>query len=185
MALKSFFPLSLRWILAITTVLEVTLACFLIWWIAFKGTSSTVDDLSTSLRGTTMLFSVDQIGTLLTQPVLGCLQLYGTVGLYGSIDYMQEPNLVNTSLLSNLVNTMRTYPGISALDLYTGAGYVIGANLVSKHIVDQSAMYRVTQLQHCSAQSTRTMQTNYMSQHISAGNKYANLQCALTAPMSP
>ena len=118
---------TLRLIFVVCSIVQVAVACVVLWVIGYSSQLSIVSSLSGQLRQQTLSHAVDQVSELLSVPVLASAALdhslrlrsvyTATVNAATEFDFSQDPELY--TILGNLI---REYPGVTAVGVMNEAG---------------------------------------------------------------
>lgn len=116
--------LSLRWIMVIVSVIEVAVACVVVWYIGYHSTQNTVSGLSQQLRSTTLTYAEMQVYSVLNRPILAALAIESSVSEVANIDDIND--VTNSSLIQACTSILRSYSGLTKVAVVTSTGLVAG-----------------------------------------------------------
>ena len=126
---------SLRLAFLVCTVLQVSIACVLVWYLGYQSQLSTVSSLSSQLRNQTLSHVLDQMSAQLANPILAVneIELITQQRLLlcqtnsdpvSAIDWSTD-----SAFYTTLANIIHHYPGVTATALQTTAAVLMTAFL--------------------------------------------------------
>ena len=126
---------SLRLAFIACTVLQVSVACVLVWYLGYESAQTTVGTLSSQLRNQTMSHMIDQVSSELSSPILAVneVDLLTQQQLLRALDD-GDPTAVldwstDTAFYTTLINIVRHYPGVTATAMQTSTSVLMTAFL--------------------------------------------------------
>ena len=122
---------SLRWLLGVSCVVQVAVACFVVWYCTTVYHDRVTDALSLELRTQTLCHADDQNHELLSLPVLAVNELDTDSALrvvYSAGNLQARFSYANDSVFyTSLANVLRKYPGIHRASIFTLGGMYLSA----------------------------------------------------------
>lgn len=135
--------ISLRWIMVVVSIIEVVVACVVVWYIGYQSTQSTVNGLSRQLRRTTLDYATAEISTVLSRPILAAYTLQGLLVARG-YDFTTLDTVENTTLIQDISSILRGFRGLSQVGILTKSNVavavaeaVLGANATANQTGQQ------------------------------------------------
>jgi hypothetical protein len=122
--------ISLRWVMVIFSIVQVAVACTVVWYINYTYTQQTVNGLSDSLRVATLNYATAAVSTILSRPILAAYALQemteskvqsGRVYNMSTLDV-----LTNETFIADFTSVLRSFRGLSKVGLITAAGALAG-----------------------------------------------------------
>ena len=126
---------SLRLAFLVCTVLQVSVACVLVWYLGYESQLTTVGTLSSQLRNQTLSHMIDQVSSQLSNPILAVnevdlitqqrlLRAQTDSDPTSAIDWSTDAAFYTT-----LANIIHHYSGVTASALQTSSAVLIAAFL--------------------------------------------------------
>jgi hypothetical protein len=121
--------ISLRWVMVIFSIVQVAVACTVVWYIGWTYSQRTVNGLSNTLRAATLNYASTSVATILNRPILAAYALQEMIESKvqtRGLDMGRLDVLTNDTFITDCTAILRSYRGLSKVGIITATGALAG-----------------------------------------------------------